>query len=62
MTESLELSDEAHEKISQIPGKIGKVVQNKLDSVLGKNPGAQVLREISKIINGDQAFLPIKQF
>ena len=36
MTESLELLDEAHEKISQIPGKIGKVVQNKLDSVLGK--------------------------
>ena len=48
---SLELLVEAHEKISQIPRKIGKVVQNKLDSVLGKNPGAQVLREISATPN-----------
>ena len=58
LSESLELLDEAHEKISKIPGKIGKVVQNKLNSVLGNNPGAKVLREISKIINGDQGELP----
>ena len=58
LTETFDILDEAYEAIKKIPGKKGKSVQTKLDSVLNKNRGEKVLREVVNIINGEQGNIP----
>ena len=42
-----------------MPGKIGKPVQSKLEYVLSKNQGEKKLRDISKLIDGEEGSLPV---
>ena len=58
LSETFEIMDKAHQKIKKVPGKIGKSVQEKLDYVLSKNKGEKILREISKLIDGEDGSLP----
>ena len=49
--------DKAHKKINKVPGKIGKSMQSKLEYVLSKNQGEKKLREILKLIDGEERIL-----
>jgi len=44
-------------KLSQVPGPIGRIVQEKIDDVLKKNIGYQSLIKISKILNGEESLM-----
>ena len=50
--------DKAYQKINKMPGKIGKWLQSKLEYVLSKNQGEKKLRDISKLIDGEEGSLP----
>ena len=50
--------DKANQKINKVPGKIGKSLQSKLEYVLSKNQGEKKLRDISKLIDGEEGSLP----
>ena len=41
--------------IANIPGDVGKVVGEKLDSVLSKNPDLELMREISAVLDGSSS-------
>ena len=58
LSETFKIMDKAHQKINKVPGKIGKSVQSKLEYVLSKNQGEKKLRDISKLIDGEEGSLP----
>ena len=41
--------------ITNIPGDVGKVVGEKIDSVLSKNPDLELMREISAVLDGSSS-------
>lgn len=52
LTDSILIVEEVKTKIFQVPGNIGKSIQNKLSNVFDKNQGLKKLNTISKIIEG----------
>ncbi|KAE9524587.1 hypothetical protein AGLY_014637, partial [Aphis glycines] len=50
LTDSILIVEEVKTKIFQVPGNIGKSIQNKLSNVFDKNQGLKKLNTISKII------------
>ena len=41
-------------KLNQVPGTVGRMVQEKINDVLEKNQGYQTLTQISKILSGEE--------
>ena len=58
LLETFKIMDKGHPKINKVPGKIGKSLQSKLEYVLSENQGEKKLRNISKIIDGEEGSLP----
>ena len=58
LSETFKIMDKANQKINKVPGKIGKSLQSKLEYVLSKNQGEKKLRDISKLIDGEEGSLP----
>jgi len=52
LTDSILIVEEVKTKMFQVPGNIGKSIQNKLSNVFDKNQGLKKLNTISKIIEG----------
>lgn len=40
--------------MNQVPGTVGKTIQEKMNDVLEKNEGFQTLAKISKILTGEE--------
>ena len=55
LTESLAIVEKARKKINSIPGQKGKIFKEKIDQVLKKNGGLEVLKQVGKVLEGDEA-------
>lgn len=58
LTSALTILDSVQEKINSIPGEKGNILQLKMHSILNKNPGLALLREVSQVLRGESAVLP----
>jgi len=50
LTQALEILEEVKSKVNSIPGIKGELFQNKLRSVLEKNPGLSVMKQVGHIL------------
>jgi len=58
LTEGLKMLEDTKEKISKVPGPVGKVEQDKLNYVLSNNPGLKVIQQAGDILLGKRESLP----
>jgi len=58
LADALSILEKAKEKINNVPGSTGLLLQGKLDSVLQKNPGLDTLTTVSSVLSGGEGALP----
>ncbi len=58
LARSLAILDNAKERLADPLGVKGKVLKEKLEKVLKKNPSLETLYRVSKILNGEACNLP----
>ena len=58
LADALSILEKAKEKINNVPGSTGLLLQGKLDSVLQNNPGLDTLATISSVLSGGEGALP----
>ncbi len=58
LTHSLAILDNAKERLAVLPGAKGKVLKEKFEKVLKKNPSLETLHTVAKILEGKDSSLP----
>lgn len=55
---SLEILEDAEQKLNSIPGSTGKIFQDRLANVLRKNPSLNFVKQVSRVLQGGKGNLP----
>lgn len=58
LVEGMSVLEEVRSNINSIPGVSGILLQNKLASVLNKNPGLEILGKVGSVLDGKGEVLP----
>jgi len=55
ISESVRLIEQTREKLGSLEGNSGKIAYQKLENALNQNPGYSIIKNISRILSGDES-------